>query len=197
MLRITAKHLSEELSLQLCKTITGNLAAVLQANGDGPTSSEHVRTLIELALVHSGILLTSVEAQSVRVEILLILPRILTLQHLSLSTATLELVFDAAAYLVTDLTATNKDYIQAHLGILASHPRIKFLFGFWDRPNGWLYATTETSFTLQDGESTPSESRSQLQPFRTQPWEMLAHSTPNSGVNNAALSLHLFDARQV
>ena len=170
MLRITAKHLSEELSLQLCKTITGNLAAVINSNGDQPTSSEHVRTLIELALVHSGILLPSVEAESVRVEILLILARILTSQHLSLSTATLELVFDAAAYLVTDLTATNKDYIQAHLGILANHPRIKFLFGFRDRPNGWLYATTETSFTLQDGEPTPSESRSQLQPFRTQPW---------------------------
>ena len=195
VLRITAKHLSEDSRLQMCKTITDKLTAA--THDEHSANTEHVRTLTELVLVHSHTLLHNTEAQSVRVELLLTLPRILTSQHLSLSTATLELVFDAAAYLATDLTATMKDYIQANLGSLANHPRIRFLFGFRDRPNGWLYATTETNFTLQDGEPTPSESRSRLQPFRTQPWEMLAHSTPNSGVNNAALSLHLFDARQV
>lgn len=181
----------------MCQTITEKLAAVVHDDEDQSKSTEHVRTLIELALVHSHTLLTNTEAQSMRVEILSILPQILTSQHLSLSTATLELVFDAAAYLVSGLTTATKDHIQANLGPLADHPRIRFLFGFRERPNGWLYATTETSFTLQDGEPAPSESRSHLQPFKTQQWEMLAHSTPNSGVNNAALSLHLFDARQV
>jgi len=200
VLRSTAKHLSEASRLQICKTIRQQLAAVVHEHSIGSEKSanaEHVCTLVELALVHSHILLTSTEAQNVRVELLLILPQILTSQHLSPSTATLELVFDAAAYLATDLTATMKDYIRANLGPLSNHPRIRFLFGFRDRPNGWLYATTEASFRLQDGEPTPSESQSRLHPFRTQPWEMLAHSTPNSGVNNAALSLHLFDARQM
>jgi hypothetical protein len=203
VVQLTAAYLPTETRLQICGDVIEELASFSPesiTNGEASPAANNkapakLEVLLELALIHHKPM-CSIDSATHRESLLLILSRLMTNVHHPLPAPTLEFTFDVAAIFADNLPTEAKHSIRASLGDLASHPRIRFLFGFTDRVNGWLYTTNELTdsveFTLHTGDD-----QSGKQPYMTRAWDMLADATPNVGVNDTAISLRNFGGRRV
>jgi hypothetical protein len=204
VIRSTAAYRLGEAHLQTCVEVVQRLARLLADSDTNyeaqrsthSNSPDRLESLLELALIHHKSFLLDPECGVHREALLLILSRLMAQSPQPIPASTVEFTFDVAAIFVDNLPSDTKENIRINLGEVASHPRLRFLFGFTERTNGWLYTTSDLAdsveFTLDARDDQVGK-----QPYVTRSWDMLGDSTPNIGSNDTAVSLSMFGGRRV
>lgn len=114
-----------------------------------------------------------------------------------------KLAYDVCAYFVAELPASAIASIRQHVGNPPAHTLASYLLGPRACDNAWLQLVTPATkpvTAVSSAYSTPQPAApppAQASVFQLRPFELLPDATPNAGVNDTALSLRLFGARQV